>query len=148
MGNNQPITPECPNHVIKSGSTLSTIAQEYVAKGYSITWQEICEFNGIENCNVISTNEVIIIPVGKCKDAGKDTGSKPGSGSGNSGRQPGGGSGSGNSGSQPGGGSGSGNSTGANPGKGFQGGHVFVDGSVAAAMTVSAGALVLVHMLS
>merc|ERR1712025_783837 len=58
---------DCPNHVIKKGSTLGSIATEYTNKGYSITWQEICKFNQIENCDLIMEGEVIIIPVGKCK---------------------------------------------------------------------------------
>merc|ERR1712216_801901 len=63
------LKPRCPSHVIKQGSSLSSIAQEYTAQGHSITWQEICRFNSIENCHFIQANEVIIIPVGACKDA-------------------------------------------------------------------------------
>jgi ribosomal protein L2 len=68
----KPVESICPNHVIKQGSTLSAIAKEYTDKGMSITWQQICSFNGIENCDHIESGEVIIIPVGNCAGAVKD----------------------------------------------------------------------------
>jgi len=48
------MTPICDVYVVKAGDTLSAIANIYIAQGVSVTWQEICQFNGISNsCDAI-----------------------------------------------------------------------------------------------
>jgi len=129
----KPVKSNCPNHVIKQGSTLSTIAKEYTGKGMSITWQKICSFNGIDNCDHIETGEVIVIPVGNCAGAVKDGVTQAAV------TQAAGGGGQ----TQAAGGGGQTQAAGG----GGSNLRVAVDGSVAITVTIYAGAAVLANML-
>jgi len=129
----KPVKSNCPNHVIKQGSTLSTIAKEYTDKGMSITWQKICSFNGIDNCDHIETGEVIIIPVGNCAGAVKDGVTQAAvTQAVGGGRQTQAAGGGGQTQAAGGGGSNL---------------RVVVDGCVVTTVTISAGAAVLINMI-
>ncbi|GMH61860.1 hypothetical protein TL16_g03347 [Triparma laevis f. inornata] len=55
----------CQIVTVEAGDTLVSIANSYTAQGYPTTWQEICEYNGIVDCDNIEVGETYVIP-GSC----------------------------------------------------------------------------------
>ncbi|GMH55022.1 hypothetical protein TrST_g9760 [Triparma strigata] len=55
-------TSLCQIVTVEAGDTLASIANDFTAKGYPTTWQEICEYNGIVDCDNIEVGETYVIP--------------------------------------------------------------------------------------
>lgn len=78
----------CEIYEVKSGDTLSAIADSYTAQGagYEVTWQEICSFNALENCDYVDIGDDLMIPCPDCGCfIGGVQGGEPGNGGGGGG---------------------------------------------------------------
>merc|ERR1712176_248008 len=52
----------CENHQIVAGDTLTKIATLFTNAGKVVTAQQICDFNGLSDCNLIFVGEFLVIP--------------------------------------------------------------------------------------
>merc|ERR1712151_668945 len=53
---------DCEIHEIVAGDTLAKIATLFTDAGKVVTAQQICDFNGISDCNLIFIGEFLLIP--------------------------------------------------------------------------------------
>lgn len=60
------IASECEIYEALDGDTISAIADEYTNNDMAVTWQEICEFNALEDCDVIDIGDDLMIPCDTC----------------------------------------------------------------------------------
>jgi len=57
---------ECETYQVVDGDTISAIADAYTNNGMEVTWEEICEFNELLDCNVIDIGDDLMIPCDSC----------------------------------------------------------------------------------
>jgi len=57
-----PGTGDCAVHKVVAGDTLFEIAKQFTDAGKAVTFQQICDLNGLSDCNVIFPGEMLVIP--------------------------------------------------------------------------------------
>lgn len=60
------VASECEIYEVKSGDTISLIAESYTNNNMAVTWEEICDFNALEDCDVIDIGDDLMIPCDTC----------------------------------------------------------------------------------
>lgn len=60
------IASECEIYEVLSGDTISSIADEYTNNDMAVTWEEICTFNALEDCDTIDIGDDLMIPCETC----------------------------------------------------------------------------------
>jgi len=60
------VASECEIYEVLSGDTISAIADAYAANDMAVTWQEICDFNELEDCDTIDIGDNLMIPCATC----------------------------------------------------------------------------------
>jgi len=56
----------CETYEVGDGDTISSIATSYTDNGMAVTWDEICTFNELEDCDVIDIGDDLMIPCDSC----------------------------------------------------------------------------------
>jgi len=60
------IANECEIYEVLDGDTISAIADSYTNNDMNVTWEKICSFNALEDCNVIDIGDDLMIPCDGC----------------------------------------------------------------------------------
>jgi len=56
----------CETYNVLNGDTISSIADAYTNNGMPVTWDEICDINQLEDCDVIDIGDDLMIPCDSC----------------------------------------------------------------------------------